>query len=62
VARVQVITKEEAWEAFRKQSVHKEELDGFQENPLPDKLQVTAASPRLGTSSFCPAALICFGR
>lgn len=50
VAHVQVVTKEEAWKTFRSQSMHKEELDGFKENPLPDKLQVVASSPELTLS------------
>src|SRR5689334_4287832 len=47
VTQVRLIPREKAWAEFRKQSVHKEELDGFTDNPLPDKLEITAANPKL---------------
>jgi len=45
VAQVRLVPREKAWADFRKQSVHQKELEGFQENPLPDKLEIVAANP-----------------
>jgi cell division transport system permease protein len=46
VATVRLIPREQAWKEFRRQSVHGAELDGFNENPLPDKLEIVAANPK----------------
>lgn len=46
VAQVRLVPREQAWAEFRKQSIHKEELEGFTDNPLPDKLEIVAANPK----------------
>ena len=45
VARVKVVPKEDAWAEYRKHYPHQEDLAGLTENPLPDKLEITAVSP-----------------
>ncbi len=45
VNEVRLIPKEQAWTEFKKSSDHADVLAGFDENPLPDKLEITAASP-----------------
>jgi cell division transport system permease protein len=45
VARVRLIAREEAWAEFRRLSAHRDVLEGFEKNPLPDKLQILTARP-----------------
>lgn len=47
VIRVHLVTREQAWTEFRKSHLHRDVLEGFKENPLPDKLHVVAQSPEL---------------
>lgn len=45
VARVRLVTKEEAWAEYRKSWPNKEDLSGLTENPLPDKLEIAGVTP-----------------
>lgn len=45
VARVKLVPREEAWADYRKHYPHPQDLEGMTENPLPDKLEITAVSP-----------------
>src|SRR5687767_6546389 len=45
VAAVRVVPREQAWSEFRARSAHRDVLDGFTENPLPDKLEIVPAAP-----------------
>jgi cell division transport system permease protein len=44
VAKVNLVPKEQAWEQFQKHYAAPQDLDGM-ENPLPDKIEISAASP-----------------
>lgn len=44
VARVTLVPKEQAWEQFQKHYAAPEDLTGM-ENPLPDKIEISAATP-----------------
>ena len=46
VVRVKLVPKEVAWEAYRKHYPRPDDLSGLTENPLPDKLEIVAASPK----------------
>jgi cell division transport system permease protein len=46
VTHVTLVTKEQAWAEFRQRTPQKDVLDGFTENPFPDKLDVRAATPQ----------------
>lgn len=45
VVRARLIPKEEAWSEYRKHYPHQQDLEGMTDNPLPDKLEIVAASP-----------------
>lgn len=45
VVRAKLVPKEEAWSAYRKHYPHRQDLEGMTDNPLPDKLEIVAASP-----------------
>ncbi|MCC2672088.1 MAG: cell division protein FtsX [Armatimonadetes bacterium] len=45
VAKVRLVPKEVAWTEYRKHYPHQEDLEGMTENPLPDKLEIIAATP-----------------
>jgi cell division transport system permease protein len=45
VARVNLVPKDQAWADYKKHYPHQEDLDGMTENPLPDKLEITAVTP-----------------
>lgn len=45
IATARLVTREEAWEAYRKSYAHPKDLEGLKENPLPDKIELIAASP-----------------
>jgi cell division transport system permease protein len=45
VAQVRLVTKEQAWSQFREGYAYKSDLEGLSENPLPDKIEITAATP-----------------
>ena len=50
VVRVKLVPREEAWAEYRKHYPHPQDLEGMTENPLPDKLEITASSPNLTLS------------
>jgi cell division transport system permease protein len=45
VARVKLVPRETAWAEYRQRYPYQKDLEGLTENPLPDKLEITAASP-----------------
>jgi cell division transport system permease protein len=45
VAQVRLVTREQAWAEFKDGYAHKKDLEGLTENPLPDKLEIVAATP-----------------
>lgn len=45
VASVKLVPKEEAWKEYRKHYPHQEDLEGMTDNPLPDKLEISAVTP-----------------
>jgi len=46
VVRVTLVPREQAWEDFRKHYATPQDLEGM-ENPLPDKLEIVAATPEM---------------
>lgn len=46
VARVRLVTREEAWTEFRAKSNFKDVLEGFKDNPLPDMVKIVSATPQ----------------
>lgn len=55
VARVRLVTREQAWAEFRRSWPNPADLEGLGENPLPDKLEIAATSPE---KSFAIAAAV----
>jgi cell division transport system permease protein len=45
VAAVKLVPKDEAWAEYRKHYPHEEDLEGMTDNPLPDKLEISAVTP-----------------
>jgi cell division transport system permease protein len=45
VVQVNLVPKERAWAEMRQRYPHKADLEGLSENPLPDKLEIVAATP-----------------
>ena len=45
VTSVRLVTKEEAWAQMRKTYANPSDLEGLQENPLPDKLEIRTELP-----------------
>jgi cell division transport system permease protein len=46
VAQVTLVPREQAWVEYRKHYPQQDDLEGMNENPLPDKLEVAATSPK----------------
>lgn len=47
VALVKIVSRERAWADMKRSYPQKDDLAGLQENPLPDKLEITTARPEL---------------
>lgn len=45
VARVNLVPKDVAWADYKKHYPHQDDLEGMTENPLPDKLEISAVTP-----------------
>jgi cell division transport system permease protein len=45
VIRARLVPKEVAWSEYRKHYPHQQDLEGMTDNPLPDKLEIVAATP-----------------